>query len=155
MAVAINQKLNGQTFSCMMADVIVGLAILLACFFSINTILAIFDAKEGLMEMFADLFSLQAIGRSIPLFKRIFTHKAGGNYATKGTNPNYPADQPDGTKDVSMEDILFQRVPIQSTGMEHFLASNKFHHALNDANSKIQSVLFGKPGRWFAKHENK
>ena len=156
MAQAINSKLNNETFNCMIADVVVGLAILLACFFSINTILSIFDAKEGLMEMFADLFSLQAVGRSIPFFKKIFMHKGASNYAlSKGNNPNYSPDQPDGTKDVSMEDILFQRVPIQTTGMEHFLASNKFHHALNSANTKIQSVLFGKPGRWFAKHENK
>lgn len=155
MAAAINAKLNNGDINCIIADVVVGLAILLACFFSINTILSIFDAREGLMEMFADLFSLQAVGRSIPFFKRIFTHKGGGSFANKGNNPNYPTDQPDGTKDVTMEDILFQRVPIQSTGMEHFLASNKFHHALNNANTKVQSVLFGKPGKWFAKHENK
>lgn len=154
-AQAINFKLNKGNINCLIADVVVGLAILLACFFSINTILSIFDAREGLMEMFADLFSLQAIGRSVPFFKRIFNHKSTGFFANKDHNPNYPADQPNGTKDVSMEDILFQRVPIQTTGLEHFLASNKFHHSLNTANTKIQSVLFGKPGKWFAKHENK
>ena len=146
-AQAINAKLDKGNINCIIADVVVGLAILLACFFSINTILSIFDAKEGLMEMFADLFSLQAIGRSVPLFKRIFNHRSAGSFTNKGNNPNYPPDQPDGTKDVSMEDILFQRVPIQTTGLEHFLASNKFHHSLNTANTKIQSVLFGKPGR--------
>ena len=105
--------------------------------------------------MFADLFSLQAIGRSIPFFKKVFTHKGTGSYGAKGSNPNYPTDQPDGTKDVTMEDILFQRVPIQTTGMEHFLASNKFHHSLNTVNTKVQSALFGKPGKWFANKENK
>ena len=154
-ASAINSRLSNGDINCIIADVVVGLAILLACFFSINTILSIFDAREGLMEMFADLFSLQAIGRSVPFFKRIFSHKGSGSFGSKGNNPNYPSDQPDGTNDVTMEDILFQRVPIQTTGMEHFLASNKFHHALNTANSKVQSALFGKPGRWFAKHENK
>ncbi|MBO6094499.1 hypothetical protein J6P11_00455 [bacterium] len=59
----------------MIVDVICAISILNASFFSINTILGVFEANESLVYVLSDLMSLKTSAKSLPLLNRFFQNK--------------------------------------------------------------------------------
>lgn len=136
---AIDANINDNTFNKIIINCIVAIGVLLASFFSINTILNVFDARENFMEIIGDLYSLKLATKSIPFFGKMITKWKNNNpknteYYTSNANQEY---------ELTKEDILFQRVPEPSKGFERFMSKDSTKQFIKNMNAKTQKFVFG------------
>ena len=149
---AINTNWKDQSLNEMIVDVVCAIGILNASFFSINTILNVFESHEGLMTVLGELVSLQIASKSWPLLRK-FVNK--NKFSKLIPNQNQRVDNKSRNFiEITEKDILKKRMPVLTTGFEAFMASNKTHNFIKNINDKVSKVLFGKFSKNITNHTN-
>ncbi|MBQ5492953.1 MAG: hypothetical protein IIT78_03700 [Mycoplasmataceae bacterium] len=148
---AINNNWLNKTLNEMIVDVICAISILNASFFSVNTILGVFEANESLVYVLSDLMSLKTSAKSWPLLNRFFQNKKWNklqveNNASSNNSRNFI--------EITQNDILKRKMPVLTTGFEAFMASNKTHNFIKNVNDKVSKLLFGKMSKKITVHTN-
>lgn len=148
---AINNNWLNKTLNEMIVDVICAISILNASFFSVNTILGVFEANESLVHVLSDLMSLKTSAKSWPFLNRFFQNKKWNKLQVEN---NGNSNNSRNFIEITQNDILKRKMPVLTTGFEAFMASNKTHNFIKNVNDKVSKLLFGKMSKKITSHTN-
>lgn len=146
---SINGNLKNIIFSKLIVSCIVGIGILWSSFFSINSILSVFDARENLMEIISDLYGIN-MAKNFLFRNKLFRSNKIGSFSNIQDNA-----QQNNNYELTAEDIIFKKIPVPTTGFEKFMSSNKTHSVIKKINSATSKFILGSPGTKLSNLTNK